>query len=166
MAPDQCGTGEFGEWWAGMPGLYEGDGTEGTEPHNRKEKTMKSTQTTGDGRGYERWLAAREVKAATDPTTEKLYASYLDLATGERAQRKAGVPESGLAGVGRVDLSQDSDDVVYEQFRAELDGSAARRRTEEAARLEREDRAAEYRRHSRETGSPMPALYDDDPGAA
>ena len=150
-----CGTYDGSE-------IYEGPGP----APDRKEKDMTKTTNAATGRGFERWRERQAERASDFGRDDVAYAAYLDLATGERAQRNAGVPESGLADVGRVDLSEgDTDDVVYERFRAELDGSAARRRTEEATRREREDRIQEHRRHARECGYPMPQLYDDGAGA-
>ena len=147
-----CGTSD---------GSYEGPVS---VPDRKEQKGMTKKTNAATGRGFEAWRQ-RQVEEA-DNGLDAQYRRYLDLATGERAQRNAGVPESGLADVGRVDLSEgDTDDVVYERFRAELDGSAARRRTEEATRREREDSIQEHRRHARECGYPMPQLYDDGAGA-
>jgi hypothetical protein len=142
----------------------------------RKERTMRNeesgTRTHGGrhepGGGYEAWLARREERASDLSRDDVAYEQYVARATGEAAQERAGVAESGFADVGRVDLSEDNDEAVMADYLAEQSGEAARKRTEEAARQEREDRIQEHRRHSRELGYPAPELYrgDDGPDAA
>ena len=157
MEPDQCGTGEFGEWWAGMPGLYEGDSTEGTEPHNRKEEQGTKT-TNAEGRGFERWRAARQAAPMTD---DELYAAAVAEMTGQNAQRVAGIPTTGLDDPGRADLSEDSDDAEYERYLEVLTGRAARRRASAMAVEHAGDVDEKFLQDARLLGHPLPAHLED-----
>jgi len=48
------------------------------------------------------------------------------------------------------------EDLLFRRYEAELDGSAARRRSEESARREQREREEEIRRWAEQTGSPLP----------
>lgn len=116
--------------------------------------------TSKTGSGYEAWKARRAAKAATD---EEAYRQYVDAATGATAQENAGRVNTGEPGMGSVDLSEAdlSDDELYAAYRSQLDGSADRRRAEQSARQERQDRAQEHRRHAQHHGTPEPTQYSD-----
>jgi hypothetical protein len=162
-----CGTFDGSE-------TYEGFGPGIGQTTDRKERTMRNeesgTRTHGGrhepGGGYEAWLARREERASDLSRDDVAYEQYVARATGEAAQERAGVAESGFADVGRVDLSEDNDEAVMADYLAEQSGEAARKSTQEATRQEREDRIREHRRHARERGYPVPALYSDDPDGA
>ncbi|MDP9477344.1 MAG: hypothetical protein M3R38_16960 [Actinomycetota bacterium] len=53
-----------------------------------------------------------------------------------------------------------SDDVVYQGYISELDGTAARRRTEEGLKRELQDRQEEVIRHVREVGGGLSRSHE------
>ncbi len=55
-----------------------------------------------------------------------------------------------------MDKEHKLEDRLFRQYEAELDGSAARRRSEENARLEQMEREEEIRVWAARTGSPLP----------
>ncbi len=101
-----------------------------------------------ESKGFERWLQRRAAKAATSPSTsDEDYRRYMAAVSGEAAQRNAGRAFDVVAG--GVDPAEGvPDDVVYRSYLQELDGTAARRRSEQAARQEACDRQEEVIRHA------------------
>ncbi len=111
-------------------------------------------------RGFERWLKRRAEKAATSPTvSDQDYRDYVAAMRGEQAQRDAGRVRHLEPG-GEDRSAGLTDDEVYLGFVSELDGSAARRRTEEGLKRELQDREAEIVRHAAQTGGGLSRSHE------
>lgn len=108
-----------------------------------------------DSPGFAAFKARRAAKAAADVD----YAAYVSSMRGEAAERMAGVPVTGTPG-GEDPAEGVPDDRVYAGYISELDGSAARRRSEEAARAELRDREAEIVRHAAQTGGGLSRSHE------
>lgn len=110
-----------------------------------------------DGKGFERWLARRA--AAPKTSQDEDYARFLSAMSGPgpdrngRAEHLEPGGEDSAAGL--------SDDAIYRGYVSELDGSAARRRSEENAKRELRERQEEVIRHVRQVGGGMSRSFED-----
>ncbi len=112
-----------------------------------------------ESKGFERWLQRRAEKAASPSTSDRDYRDYVSAMTGQEAERDAG--RARHLQPGGPDRTEGlSDDAVYVSYVSELDGSAARRRAEEAARQEARDRQEEVIRHASEVGGGLSRSHE------
>ncbi len=109
-----------------------------------------------DSPQFAAWKRQRAEKAAADVD----YQRYVSAMTGQEAERRAGVAHEQIDGGRRVPETL-SDDQAYAHYMSVLDGTAARRQAEEDVRQSRRDRAEEWNRHARETGTPPRQQYAD-----
>ncbi len=113
-----------------------------------------------ESKGFERWLKRRAEKGATSPSTsDRDYRDYVSAMTGQEAERNAGRAFDVVPG--GVDRAEGvPDDQVYRGYLQELDGTASRRRSEEAARQEARDREQEVIRHASEVGGGLSRSHE------
>ncbi len=113
-----------------------------------------------DAFSFERCMRKKAERAAKGPTTtDQDYRDYVAAMSGEQAQRDAGRAFHVVPG-GEDPAAGTSDDAVYATYLAELDGSAARRRSEQNARQERHDREEEVIRHASQVGGGLSRLHE------
>lgn len=114
-----------------------------------------------DSPAFAAWKARRAERAATAPTNDdRFYEAWTSAASGEQAQKNAGVAQHLEPG-GPDPAANVPDDVIYQGYTDMLDGTAGRRRAQQTVRRERLERQEEHERHSREMGYPLPTLFED-----
>lgn len=128
----------------------------------RKFEGSGPTEGMPTGSGFQAWLARRAAKGATAPTNDdRFYEAWTSAASGEEAQKNAGVAHFLEPGGPPVPDSI-SDDQIYTAFTDMLDGRANVRRAQANVTEDYKDRADEQRRHARLMGTPIPEQYRGD----
>lgn len=114
-----------------------------------------------DSRGFERWKAKQAAKRATAPADDdRFYQAWTSAASGEEAQKNAGVAHPQIDG-GAVVPDHITDAEIYSSFVDMLDGTANIRRAKANVTEDYQDRRDEQRRHARLMGTPIPEQFRD-----